>query len=95
MARDVRQALVYADRGEADGAFVYRTDALLARRAVVLLEVPPRLYDAVTYSAALTAAGRAKPEAAAFFAFLQSEAAGAILKKYGFVVKSDSVGAND
>ncbi|NIQ96379.1 MAG: molybdate ABC transporter substrate-binding protein, partial [Desulfuromonadales bacterium] len=31
MAKDVRQALVYAERGAADGAFVYRTDARLAR----------------------------------------------------------------
>ena len=44
MAKDVRQALTYADRGETGGAFVYKTDALLATQAVILFEVPQELY---------------------------------------------------
>ena len=44
MAKDVRQALTYADRGETDGAFVYKTDALMATQAVILFEVPQELY---------------------------------------------------
>jgi molybdate transport system substrate-binding protein len=87
MAQDVRQALVYADRGEVEGAFVYRTDALLAKEAVILLDVPQALYSEVTYPIGLTAEGQANPAAAAFFAFLQTAAATKILEKYGFVVK--------
>jgi molybdate transport system substrate-binding protein len=45
MAKDVRQSLTYADRGEADGAFVYKTDALMATQAVILFEVPQDLYE--------------------------------------------------
>jgi len=86
MAKDVRQALIYADRGETDGAFVYKTDALLAQHAVILLEVPQSLYNEVTYPIALTIAGAANPEALAFCEFLKTDTASAILKKYGFVV---------
>lgn len=87
LATDVRQALVYADRGETDGAFVYKTDALLARNAVILLTVPRNLYAEVVYPIGLTVEGAAKPEALAFYEFLKTEEARGILKKYGFVVK--------
>lgn len=87
MAQDVRQALVYAERGEVDGAFVYRTDALLARGAVILFEVPKEFHTPVTYPMALTDSGRANPEAVSFFAFLQSPQARAILSRYGFVIE--------
>ncbi|BCR07014.1 molybdate ABC transporter substrate-binding protein [Desulfuromonas versatilis] len=87
MAQDVRQALVYADRGETDGAFVYRTDALLAKEAVILLEVPQGLYDEVTYPVGLTQAGAKNPEAVAFLEYLAADEAAKILTKYGFVVR--------
>ncbi len=87
MAQDVRQALVYSDRGETDGAFVYRTDALLAKEAVILLEVPPTFYNEVTYPIGLTIEGGENPEAVAFYEYLESAAATEILKKFGFVMK--------
>lgn len=87
LAKDVRQALMYADRGETDGAFVYKTDALLAQNAVILLEVPQSLYNEVTYPIAVTAEGLKKPEATAFLDYLKTGEAATILKKYGFVVR--------
>ncbi len=87
MAQDVRQALVYADRGEVDGAFVYRTDAPLAKHSVILLEVPQSLYAEVTYPVGLTVEGAEKPDAVAFFDFLRTETALDILKKHQFVVR--------
>lgn len=87
LAKDVRQALVYADRGEVDGAFVYRTDALLAQHAAILLQVPARLYSRVQYPVALTRTGAANPAAVAFAAFLKTPAAAGILEKNGFLVK--------
>jgi molybdate transport system substrate-binding protein len=87
LAKDVRQALMYADRGETDGAFVYKTDALLAKEAAILLEVPQNLYNKVTYPIALTLQGLEKPEAAAFLAYLKTDEASVILEKYGFVVR--------
>lgn len=87
LSKDVRQALMYADRGETDGAFVYKTDALLAREAVILLEVPQALYNEVTYPIAPTKAGLANAQALAFLDFLKTVQASAILKKYGFVIR--------
>lgn len=84
MAKDVRQALLYADRGEVDGAFVYRTDALLARDAVILFTVPQDLHDRVSYPMALTMSGAGKAAARSFYDFLASEQGRAILERHGF-----------
>lgn len=86
MAKDVRQALVYADRGEVNGAFVYRTDALLARHAVIQFTVPQKLYSRVRYPLAVTATGAKNPAATAFLTYLRGPHAGKILKKYGFLL---------
>ena len=40
MARDVRECLLYAERGEVDGAFVYKTDLEMAKNVKVLFSVP-------------------------------------------------------
>ncbi len=84
MAKDVRQALIYADRGEVDGAFVYKTDALLAKNAEILFVVPEDHYDRVSYPIALTAKGGENYLAGAFYEYIQSLEATAILARYGF-----------
>ena len=85
MAKDVRQALLYADRGEVDVAFVYATDAPLANKAKILLEVPQELYPRVTYPMGLTVAGADKEEARAFLEFLHGAVAREIFERHGFV----------
>jgi len=87
MARDVRECLMYAERGEVDGAFVYRTDALLAKKAKILFTVPQELYPRVTYPMALTAAGARNRDAAAFFAYLRGDAARSVLARFGFALR--------
>jgi molybdate transport system substrate-binding protein len=88
MARDVRECLLYADRGEVDGAFIYRTDAEeMARNVKILFTVPQELYPRVIYPLALTVAGSKKAEAAVFFRFLQTPEARAVLTKHGFMVR--------
>jgi molybdate transport system substrate-binding protein len=86
LAKDVRQALLYAERGEVDGAFVYRSDALLAKQAKILFAVPQELYPLVVYPAALTKTGIEKSAAKQFFAYLHSNAAQQIFRKYGFLI---------
>ena len=87
MARDVRDCLMYAERGEVDGAFVYRTDALQAKQAKILFVVPQDLYPRVVYPMALTVTGAKSGDAQSFYRFLQSEEARTVLVKYGFVVR--------
>jgi molybdate transport system substrate-binding protein len=88
MARDVRECLMYADRGEVNGAFVYKTDAeQMAKNVKILFTVPQELYPRVTYPMALTVAGSKKAEAVAFYKFLQSDEAKKVLTRYGFIVR--------
>ncbi len=84
MAKDVRQALMYADRGEVDGSFVYKTDALLAKNAEILFVVPEDHYDSVSYPVALTNQGVKNDFAKSFYEYLKSPAATEILVRYGF-----------
>ena len=88
MARDVRECLMYAERGEVDGAFVYKTDAeIMAKEVKILFTVPQELYPRVTYPVALTVTGIKKAEAVAFYEYLQSPEAKKVLSRYGFAVK--------
>jgi len=87
MAKDVRECLMYAELGEVDGGFVYRTDALLAQKAKLLFVVPQKLYPRVTYPMALTVKAAQNKEAKAFYLFLQGAEAKSVLRKYGFVLK--------
>ncbi|PIE73489.1 MAG: molybdate ABC transporter substrate-binding protein [Deltaproteobacteria bacterium] len=84
LAKDVRQALMYADRGETGGAFVYKTDALLGKNAKIIFTVPQELYDRVSYPLGLTKEGAAKKGAQLLYAFMSDPRVYAILEKYGF-----------
>lgn len=90
IAKDVRQALIYADRTEVDGAFVYRTDALLAKNTDILFTVPSRLHDRITYPLGLTPSGVKNSYALAFSNYLKSHDAITILKKYGFKTNAEN-----
>ena len=87
MAKDVRECLMYAERGEVDGAFVYKTDALQAKQARILFTVPQELYPRVTYPMTLTLVGAKNKDAVAFFAYLHGDEAKSVLTKYGFAAK--------
>ena len=88
MAKDVRECLLYADRGEVNGSFVYKTDAeQLAKNVKILFAVPQGFYPRVTYPMALTVNGGRKAEAVTFYRFLQSAEAKKVLVKHGFPVK--------
>jgi molybdate transport system substrate-binding protein len=87
MAKDVRECLMYAERGEVDGSFVYRTDALQAKQAKILFTVPQDLYPRVIYPMSLTVSGAKNRDAVVFFGYLHSEDARSILTKYGFATR--------
>lgn len=87
LARDVRECLLYAERGEVDGAFVYRSDTLQARQTRILFTVPQELYSPVYYPMALTIRGTNNGDANSFYNFLQNGEAKAILLKFGFTIR--------
>lgn len=80
---NVRQALDYVSRGEADAGFVYRTDALTAAGKVAIIASVPTV-EPVSYPVGVSATAAQPAEAKRFADYLQSNAARAILKKYGF-----------
>jgi molybdate transport system substrate-binding protein len=86
MAKDVRQALIYADRGETDGAFVYKTDAMLATSAEILFDVPLDLYSQVTYPVAMTKESEGNVDAKRFYDYIVSEAAHPEMIRLGFTL---------
>lgn len=88
MAKDVRECLMYAERGEVDGAFIYKTDTLdMTGKLTIIIEVPQDLYPRVTYPMGLTDTGAKNPDAKAFLQFLKSGEAKAVFLKYGFIIE--------
>lgn len=77
-----RATLAAVDRGDADAAIVYASDARLARSARVAFEVPADEQPAILYEAAVLAGA---PEAAHdFAAFLAGETGSRVLRAAGF-----------
>jgi molybdate transport system substrate-binding protein len=82
---DVRAALAAVDEDNADAAFVYRTDAAIAHRAVTVFRVPLTEGPRIVYPAAVVKGGH--PQAArAFLAYLRGAQARAVFERAGFVV---------
>jgi molybdate transport system substrate-binding protein len=86
-AKDVRECLLYLERGEVDGGFIYLTDALLAKRAKILFTVPQHLYPKVEYQMGLTVVGSRNPQAVSLYNFLRGAEARAVLLKRGFKIR--------
>ena len=81
--QNVRQALDYVARGEAQAGFVYATDAAIEKNKVrIALTVPT--YTPVRYPVAATAHSAHAELARAFVDFVTAPEAQAILKGYGF-----------
>lgn len=82
-AQNVRQALDYVARGEADAGFVYATDAASQKdRVKVVLTVPTE--TPIRYPLGIVAGGPNPSGAAAFVDFLSSPAGQAVLSRHGF-----------
>lgn len=80
-------ALMAAERGEVDGAIIYRTDAVHAKTCRLLFSVMPTLYSPVTYQLSLTKTGMKNREAVNFNKFLLSEESKIVLEKHGFITR--------
>jgi molybdate transport system substrate-binding protein len=82
MADNVRAALALVARGEAVLGIVYETDAKVEKGVKIVGAFPPDSHKPITYPVAATA--NARPEAAAYLAFLRSGTAKAVFEQYGF-----------
>ncbi len=84
MTQNVRAALTLVARGEAPLGIVYSTDAKVDPGVKIVGTFPENSHDPIIYPVAATVT--AKPETAAYLAFLRSAAAKAIFETYGFAV---------
>ena len=83
MAESVRAALTLVARGEASLGIVYSTDAKVEPGVKIVGTFPADSHPPIIYPVAATAA--AKGEAKAYLDYLHSQAAKAVLEKYGFI----------
>jgi len=82
---NVRVALAFVERGEAEAGIVYATDARIAPGVEVVAEIDPSLHDKIIYPLMLLKAGADDPDARRLFEYLQSPAAAAVFEKFGFI----------
>jgi molybdate transport system substrate-binding protein len=86
-AENVRQALDYVAREEAEAGFVYQTDArVLSDEVRVAFDVDPASHEPIVYPVAVVAGSTKRELARRFVEFLASPAATAALEKQGFTL---------
>jgi molybdate transport system substrate-binding protein len=81
---DVRSLLTKAESGDLDAGIVYRTDVLAARDAVEGIEIPAEDNVVADYPIAMLEASGNPEAAAAFVAYVLSDAGQTILDAHGF-----------
>jgi molybdate transport system substrate-binding protein len=84
---NVRAALAAVAAGNADAAFVYKTDAAISKRVRVAYAVPQNETPAIRYVVAIMGEAKEPALAREFVRYLQSPAAAAVFERFGFVVK--------
>ena len=83
--QDVRTALSYVERGEAEAGIVYSTDVRIADNLEIALEFDPQLHDEIVYVLVLLKHGSANPAAQKLYDYLQSPDATTAYQKFGFL----------
>jgi molybdate transport system substrate-binding protein len=81
---DVRQALAYVDREEAEAGIVYATDVIGSSKVRAVLEIDSRLHAPIRYPLVLIRRQQDKPDALRFYDFVASPEAGKVFHNAGF-----------
>jgi molybdate transport system substrate-binding protein len=84
--QDVRATLAVVESGNVEAGFVYKTDAAVSKKVKIVYEVPIDKGPKITYPIAIVKESKRKDAARDFLTYIQSSAAKASFKKYGFVV---------
>jgi molybdate transport system substrate-binding protein len=79
-ASNVRDALMLVERYEASLGIVYSTDAKVSDKVKIVGSFPADTFKSIEYPITLL-----KPEAKAFYQYLNSKTAKTIFQKYGFI----------
>ena len=82
--QDVRTALAYVERGEAEAGIVYSTDLLAAKNVETVDEFDPQTHDEIAYVLVLLKHAEGNAAAKSLYEFLASNEADGIWRKFGF-----------
>lgn len=83
---NVRAALAAVESGNADAAFVYRTDVRAKTNVQIAYEVPPAEVPPITYPVAVIKGSKNDAAARRFLNYLRTKNAAAAFQKQGFTV---------
>jgi len=84
LADDVKQVLVYVERGEVDAGFVYSTDAATAEEGSIEIRTTIPTVTPISYPIAVVSSSAYQEEAQIFVDFVSSDEGRMILESYGF-----------
>ncbi|SFM67681.1 molybdate ABC transporter substrate-binding protein [Methanolobus profundi] len=84
LAENVKQVLVYVERGEVDAGFVYSTDAATADDGTIDIKATIPTVTPISYPIAIVSSSEHQNEAQVFVDFITSEEGTTILDSYGF-----------
>ena len=84
-AKDVRQALLYAEQGVVEAAIIYNSDARLLQNAQIILSPANDQQPDILYPAALTRSGEASPVVLAFYQSLTGADGKELIATFGLI----------
>ena len=84
---NVRAALAAVEAGNAEAGIVYKTDAAISKKVKVVYEVPASDTPRISYSMAVVKESKNPDAAKQFLKYLDSEEAGKVFEKFGFIVR--------
>ena len=77
--------LAAIDATEIEAAIIFKTDALISKKARIAAEIPADQAPRITYALALTAASRQPEPASELVLYLAGAKAAPVFEKYGFI----------
>jgi molybdate transport system substrate-binding protein len=83
---DVRAALAAVESGDAEAGIVYKTDAAISKKTRVAWAVPRDEGPKISYPMAVMKDTKQPKAAGAFLKYLDSEPAGRVFAKFGFIL---------
>ncbi|MBI1841144.1 MAG: molybdate ABC transporter substrate-binding protein [Verrucomicrobia bacterium] len=84
---NVRAALAAVESGNVEAGIVYQTDASISKKVKVAVAVSPADGPKITYPVALLKESKQPAGASGVLHHLNGAAAGAVFKRYGFIVR--------
>jgi len=84
---NVRAALAAVESGNVEAGIVYKTDAGISKKVKIAHEIPNAEGPAISYPMAVTKESKHPDAAKRFLKHLDSEEAGRIFERFGFIVR--------